>query len=122
MTEKVLHSFTEMIAHLESGGAAHRFGSYYPLYRMERGELKRRVFGGSAGWIENGVMVAANFSPEEQKSADWVLLNGDQLKQRDEESRRSYQASLQSRLDARPPLKAPTNLSIWQRIRKGLAR
>jgi hypothetical protein len=112
MTE--LHSFEDMIAHLEAGGAAHRFGSWYPLYRMERGELKRRYFS-SGGEYENGPMMPVSFSVEEQQSSDWILEDAEKIRKLDEANRRHYQEHLQARMAAEEQ-KPKQKAGWWWRI------
>jgi hypothetical protein len=117
MTVEV-HSFRDMLDHLENGGAAHRYGNYYPLYRIDaRGltgkSLKRRIFMGSTGEVENGELTTAFFSADEQAANDWVFIDGDELAKRDERSRQLYQEQL-NRETVRPPPK-PVKQSWWRR-------
>jgi hypothetical protein len=107
-----LHTFQEMLEHIQNGGAAHRFGSWYPLYRLRDGQLTRRC-SSSMGDVENGFMTSVHFSLEEQQSNDWIIVDGGVLKQRDEDNRRSYQEYLAAQLE-REKAKPPKRKSWWR--------
>lgn len=85
------HTYREACECIESGGAAHRFGSFYPLYTRSRrgsGDIERRFWGGSGG--ECGTV--ASFSLEEQQSTNWVLIAKAEWEARESQMAEAYRA------------------------------
>src|ERR1051325_4330640 len=84
------HTYREMCEHLNNGGAAYRFGSYYPLYYGKRHALEwaqTRFWGGSAGeCVKDG----ANFTADEQNSNNWVFISKEDMEKRDNAITEAY--------------------------------
>ena len=70
------HTFREAMECIESGGAAYRYGSFYPLYAAyaaHSGCISRHFDGGSGGEMVD-MMRGADFTPDQQASTNWVLF------------------------------------------------
>lgn len=82
-----IHTFKEMLAHLESGGVAHHWGSQRPLYFLSKGRLMRVPMS-----IEERMERTVHFSVEDQQSVDWVFMSREEF---EEERRKTREAWLE---------------------------
>jgi hypothetical protein len=88
------HTFREMLEHLETGGAAWRYGTNYPIYyRGSWGGVEKRVHGGSSGECIEGMGPGSgiSFSVEEQNSINWVLMSAENWKKREDDMRAAWE-------------------------------
>ena len=88
------HTFREMLEHLNTGGAAYRYGNSYPIYVGRKyGGLEKRTWGGSSGELvsSSGVFGGGmDFTVEEQHSTNWVLIQPEIWEVRDRKMLESY--------------------------------
>lgn len=123
MTIPELHDFKSMLEHLETGGAAWRYGSHYPIYTKHEnymGGISRILVQGTGNGCEWIDMRGVEFSVNEQQSINWVFMSAEDWSARQKNYRENYIRS-QAEQDlvaasSKIQKSLATPRSIWSRL------